>query len=279
MGYALKLDAGQPISLADHDPGSTAGLHKDEAERRLEALSEELGQLQELCYAAAHHGVLIVLQGMDTSGKDGTIEHVMRSVNPQGCRIVSFKVPTELELSHDFLWRVHAAAPERGMITIFNRSHYEDVLVARVRKLVPEAVWRARYAHINHFERLLTDNATIVLKFFLHISLEEQAERLAAREREVDKRWKLNVGDYQTRREWPAYMAAYEDALRECATEWAPWYVVPADKKWFRNLAVAQAVVETLRTHKDTWREALRERGQRQYEALLAARAKGEALL
>jgi PPK2 family polyphosphate:nucleotide phosphotransferase len=211
---------------------------------------------------------------MDTSGKDGAISHVMKSVNPQGCRVTSYGKPTADELGHDFLWRVHAAAPRRGMIGIFNRSHYEDVLVVRVHSLQPEVAWRRNYDHINAFERLLTDNGTIILKFFLHISREEQAERLRAREEEPDKRWKLSAGDYVERELWDAYEAAYEDALGKCSTAWAPWYVVPADRKWHRNLAVAEAIVTALEPYRDDWQRALRERGRRNYEELLAVRAR-----
>jgi PPK2 family polyphosphate:nucleotide phosphotransferase len=273
MSYAPKLDGNKKISLKDYPTKEDGGLKKEKAEPLLEKLSAELGELQELCYAAAHNAVLIVLQGMDTSGKDGTIRSVMSSVNPQGCQVVSFKAPTAQELAHDFLWRVHLAAPSKGMITIFNRSHYEDVLVVRVHDLVPEKTWQKRYEHINNFEKQLADdNGTIILKFFLHISQEEQLERLAAREDEINKRWKLAVGDYKERLYWDEYTSAYDAILEKCSTHYAPWYVVPADRKWFRNLAIAEAIVEALRPYRADWERELRQRGEIAYQQVLAMR-------
>jgi PPK2 family polyphosphate:nucleotide phosphotransferase len=277
--YAWRLAEGKRVSLDHFDPRHTGDFHKSTAEARLLGLQTELGELQELCYAAQHHAVLIVLQGMDTSGKDGTIKKVMDSVNPQGCQVTAFKTPSPLELSHDFLWRVHGLCPERGMFGIFNRSHYEDVLIVRVHGLVPEAVWRKRYDQINEFEQLLAENQTIIVKFFLHISKEEQAERLREREMDKDKRWKLNPGDYQERQRWDEYMRAYEDVLTRCATAHAPWYVVPGDHKWFRNLAVARTLVDILRPYREEWRKTIRDRGKANLEAVLALRAKGEAEL
>jgi PPK2 family polyphosphate:nucleotide phosphotransferase len=279
MAYAWKFDAGKPVDLSALDPRHDAGLDKDDSEPLLERRREELAALQETCFAAGRHAVLIVLQGMDTSGKGGTIERVMGAVNPQGCRVTAFKAPTELELSRDFLWRVHAAVPGRGAFGIFDRSHYEDVLAVRVRRLAPEAVWRARYDRINHFERLLADEGTIILKFLLHISKQEQAERLQAREAEPDKRWKISVGDYEQRLYWDDYRAAFEEALQRCGTPYAPWYVVPADRKWFRDLAVADTLVAALRPYGEEWQRAMLERGQRNYDQLLAARRAGRASL
>ncbi|HEX2911427.1 MAG TPA: polyphosphate kinase 2 family protein [Chloroflexia bacterium] len=275
MKYAWKLDEGKKISLKDYDTNYNADLKKDDAPPLLDKLSTKLGELQELCYAAGHNAVLIVLQGMDTSGKDGTIEHVMSNVNTQGCRVTSFKAPNQDELSHDFLWRVHAKTPEKGMFGIFNRSQYEDVLVVRVHNLVPESKWEEYYDHINHFEKLLADSGTIILKFFLHISKEEQAERLQAREDEKDKRWKLSAGDYVERRFWDDYQKAYDDLLEKCSTAYAPWYIIPADRKWFRNLAVAEALVEALEPYRDDWQKELRQRGERAYQELLEARKNG----
>ena len=275
LDYSWKLDDGMRVSLADYDPGFRKGLDKDDAEPILERHTGKLAEIQELLYAAGTHAVLIVLQGMDTAGKDGTISHVMASINPQGCHVTSFKAPTEEELAHDFLWRIHPHAPRKGMIAIFNRSHYEDVLIVRVHDLVPEEAWKARYDHINVFERLLTDSNIIVLKFFLHISKKEQAERFKDREEEKDKRWKLDPGDYKERRYWDDYRHAYEAVLERCGTKYAPWYVIPADHKWFRNLAVAEAIVEALKPYQDTWRETLLERGERNYRELEAVR-KGE---
>jgi PPK2 family polyphosphate:nucleotide phosphotransferase len=279
MDYTWKLDAGKRVSLGDYDPRHKAGVDRHLAEQRLLELQTELGELQELCFAAQRQGVLVVLQGMDTSGKDGTIKKVMDSVDPQGCRVTAFKSPSPQELTHDFLWRVHDAVPERGMLGIFNRSHYEDVLIVRIHNLVPEDIWRHRFDQINHFEQLLARSNTVVLKFFLHISKEEQAERLREREVNPDKRWKLNPSDYTERGRWDEYMAAYEDVLSRCATPEAPWWIVPADRKWFRNLAFASTLVEALRPYREEWERALRARGDENYQALMALRARGEGQL
>ena len=277
--YARRVAPNEPIRLAEIDPADAAGLDKEAGKALLDHLDDELGELQDLLYAAAEHSVLLVLQGLDTSGKDGTIKRALRGVNPVGCRIVSFKTPTTTELAHDFLWRVHAGVPERGQLGVFNRSHYEDVLVARVHGLAPEPVWRRRYEHINAFERLLADNGTIILKCFLYISKAEQEERLLARERDVTKAWKLSAQDWVERRSWDEYTAAYEDALRHCSTEVAPWHVIPADRKWFRNLAVAQLLVETLRPYKAGWLERLHAMGERELREVQEARKAGKIRL
>jgi len=209
-------------------------------------LNERLEELQELLYAEHKHKVLIVLQAMDTGGKDGTIRHVFEGVNPQGVRVASFKKPTLEELDHDFLWRVHKQVPGKGEIVIFNRSHYEDVLVVRVHNLAPKEVWSKRYDHINGFERMLVDEGTTILKFFLHIDLDEQKERLQARLDEPNKRWKFNPDDLEERKLWPKYVKAYEDAISKTSTSWAPWYIVPANRKWYRNLVVGTVVIEAL---------------------------------
>src|ERR1043166_994883 len=193
--------------------------------------AERISELQRVFYADSRHALLIVLQARDAGGKDGTIRHVFSSVNPQGCQVASFKQPTDDELHHDYLWRVHARVPARGMIGIFNRSHYEDVLVARVNAPVPEKTWTARYAQINHFERMLSENGVVIVKFFLHVSRDEQKRRLIERLTDETKNWKFRAGDLDNRRKWKAYPAAYRDALRRCSTRWAPWYVVPADDK------------------------------------------------
>jgi len=262
MTYATKLDKEQKIKLTDYAPDEKGDEDKDTSAVVLAKLGQELTGLQEWLYAAQSHSVLIVLQGLDTSGKDGTIAHVMASMNPQGCDVASFKVPTPLEAAHDFLWRIHQQTPPKGMITIFNRSHYEDVLVTRVHKLVSDDVVKKRYAHIKNFEQLLADNNTIILKFFLHISKDEQKARLEAREQDEEKAWKLSPGDWEERQFWDAYTGAYEDALGATATKAAPWYIVPADRKWFRNLAVATALVETLRPYKKDWEETLKKLGE-----------------
>ena len=262
MSYAHRLKGKGKIKLKDFDPEDVAGLKREEGEKKTARLLEELVELQELLYAARQHSVLVVLQGRDTSGKDGTIRHVAGPLNSQGCAVASFKVPTEEELAHDFLWRVHARTPLAGHIQIFNRSHYEDVLVARVHKLAPEKVWRERYEHINAFERLLSDSSTIILKFYLHISKEEQEERLREREEDPTKAWKLSVGDWKEREHWDAYTTAYEDALNHCSAKHAPWFIVPADKKWFRNLAVAEALRDALAPYRKEWLARLEEASQ-----------------
>jgi PPK2 family polyphosphate:nucleotide phosphotransferase len=238
---------GRRFRLADIDPGHTAGYEdKGEVKKLVKENVDRLHDLQETLYADRGQALLIVVQAMDTAGKDGTIEHVMGAFNPQGVQVTSFKVPTEEELAHDFLWRVHKAVPRLGMIGIFNRSHYEDVLVVRVKKLVPETVWRARYEHINEFERLMASSGVRIVKIFLHISPEEQAERLRARQITPRKQWKFSPGDLEDRKLWWKYQKAYEDALSRCNTKWAPWYVVPADRKWYRNLAVSEILIETM---------------------------------
>ncbi|HEU4323790.1 MAG TPA: PPK2 family polyphosphate kinase [Roseiflexaceae bacterium] len=257
MAYAHKVEPGARVRLADYRPDQDGGLDKERGRARFAELNSELDALQEELYAAGQHSILVVLQGMDTSGKDGAIRKVFQNVDPQGCRVESFKVPTEEELAHDFLWRVHRVAPRRGMLAIFNRSHYEDVLVVRVHGLVPEQTWRARYEQINHFEQLLAANDTIIFKFFLHISKDEQEQRLVAREQDPTKAWKLAAGDWRERRRWDDYTAAYEDALSHCSTAEAPWYIVPANRKWYRDLAIAEALVERLKPYRRRWAEHL----------------------
>jgi PPK2 family polyphosphate:nucleotide phosphotransferase len=209
-------------------------------------LNLKLEALQELLYAEHKHKILIVLQAMDTGGKDGVIRKVFEGVNPQGVRVAPFKTPTTLELDHDYLWRIHQQTPGRGEIVIFNRSHYEDVLVVRVHELVSREIWRKRYNHINHFEKILSDEGTTILKFFLHISYEEQSARLVSRIDEPDKQWKFNPGDLEERKLWDQYMGAYEDVLNKTSTPWAPWYVIPANRKWYRDLVISAILVETL---------------------------------
>jgi PPK2 family polyphosphate:nucleotide phosphotransferase len=242
--YRIQPDTA--VVLTDVDPRDSPTCGKDEGKAELRSLNGRLEELQELLYAESKHKVLVVLQAMDTGGKDGTIRHVFEGVNPAGVKVAPFKKPTPVELAHDYLWRVHANTPGRGEITIFNRSHYEDVLVVRVHNLVPEAVWSERYDHINAFERQLADEGTTIRKFFLHISRNEQAERLQARLDDPSKHWKFSLGDLAERKLWDDYTAAYEAVLSRTSTPWAPWYVVPADRKWYRNLVVASVLVETL---------------------------------
>lgn len=247
MAQPFLVSPGTQINLADYDPGHTGDYQdKDAAKDVLKDNRDRLRELQRVLWAEGKHALLIVLQALDAGGKDGTIRHVFRGVNPQGCQVTGFKVPTEEELAHDYLWRIHKAVPRRGYIGIFNRSHYEDVLVVRVHNLAPPEVWGQRYEQINHFEKLLADTGTTILKFFLHISKEEQKERFEARLQNPAKNWKFSMKDVRERDHWGEYIQAYEDALSKCSTPWAPWYVVPADHKWYRNLFVSQTIIETL---------------------------------
>lgn len=239
----------QKINLKDWDPNETPAFDggKSEGKAKLLKLNEELEALQELFYAEGKHRLLVILQGMDASGKDGVIRHVFEGVNPQGVSVVSFKTPTPEELAHDYLWRIHRQVPGKGQIVIFNRSHYEDVLVVRVHNLVPESVWRKRYDQINAFERTLADEGTTLLKFFLHIDPKEQKERLLERLDQVEKQWKFNPGDLKERALWPEYEKAYEDVLEKTSTHWAPWYVIPANKKWYRNIVISRILIDALK--------------------------------
>lgn len=240
----------QKVNLKkDFDPDHVGDWKDSKAsgEDRLVELRAELDELQGLLYAEHKHKVLVVLQAMDTGGKDGTIHSVFGGVNPQGVRVASFKVPTQIEMDHDFLWRVHSQVPGKGELVIFNRSHYEQVLVVRVHKLEPEAVWRLHYRQINDFEEMLAETGTTIVKFFLNISLDEQKERLLERLNTPEKQWKFSPGDLPERKLWPEYMEAFEELLNETSAEWAPWYVVPANRNWYRNLVVATVLVDTLK--------------------------------
>ncbi len=243
-----RVKPGTQVDLSQWAPDDKALFDKGKSEgkKAMDKLNRRLEALQELLYAEGKRKVLIVLQAMDTGGKDGVIRWVFDRVNPQGVKVASFKTPTSEELAHDYLWRIHKHTPGKGEIVIFNRSHYEDVLVVRVHNLVPPEVWGRRYAHINDFERMLAEEGTTILKFFLHISMDEQKERLQARLDEPDKRWKFSVGDLGERALWDDYMRAYETVLSETSTEWAPWYIVPANRKWYRNLVISDVLVETL---------------------------------
>jgi PPK2 family polyphosphate:nucleotide phosphotransferase len=273
MQYTWRIARGAHICLSDFDPAYRGeNLDKNAGTEALRRLGTRISALQEMLAAAHQHSVLMILQGTDTSGKDGTIRHVFAQINPQGCAVHSFRQPTQEELDHDFLWRVHSVVPGRGILGIFNRSHYEDVLVARVRQLVPDDVWKRRYAEINRFEKLLAANGTIMLKFFLHISAQEQQERLLARENDPERAWKLSATDWEDRRLWDQYQQAYTDMLTKCSTPWAPWYIVPANHKWFRNLAIAHTLVHTLTPYQKTWERDVRERGQRELALVKKAR-------
>jgi PPK2 family polyphosphate:nucleotide phosphotransferase len=273
--YAVRIKPDANVDLKSIEPRQNAGLEEDHGRDKFAALAQKLGDLGDLMSAAATHSLLVVVQGMDTAGKDGSIRDVFSEVNPSHCRVASFKVPSAADIAHDFLWRVHPETPEKGEIVIFNRSHYEDVVVVRVHKLVPRDVWSARYDQINAFERLLIANNTIVVKFFLHISKSEQHERLLDREADPLKSWKLSVTDWQERALWSDYQRAYTDVLSKCSTKSAPWYVVPSDRKWFRNLAVAEVLVETLAPYAEGWRDQLARQSRERLAELAEARAQG----
>jgi PPK2 family polyphosphate:nucleotide phosphotransferase len=243
----FRVDPGAKVRLDKLDPAATNGLQKRDGQAGCAQLTKELEALQELLYADGRHKLLVILQGPDASGKDGTIRSVFEGVNPQGVKVASFKRPTDEELGHDYLWRVHSRLPRSGEITIFNRSHYEDVLVVRVHDLVPKERWAKRYDHIRAFEQMLVDEGTTILKFFLHVSKEEQKVRLQERIDDPAKRWKFSRADLGERKLWDQYAAAFEDMLNKTSTKGAPWYAVPADRNWYRNLVVSQVLVDTLR--------------------------------
>ena len=244
----LRVISGESFSLKQHDAAETFDISKHKAEKELKDHVKQLAELHELLYAENKRALLIVFQGMDASGKDGTIRHVMSGVNPQGCTVTSFKQPSAKELEHDFLWRIHAAVPEKGSIGIFNRSQYEDVLVVRVHGLVPKEIWQARYDQINAFERILAENDVTILKFFLHISRDEQEKRFQQRVEDPQKNWKISPADFREREYWGEYQKAYQDAIAKCSTKEAPWYIIPSDHKWFRNYCVSHIIVRTLQS-------------------------------
>ena len=242
----LRVKPGDRVDLSMIDPGATHGWTKEAGAQETAAQLIRLADLQDRLWAQAKHPVLIILQGIDAAGKDGTIQKVMEAFNPQGCTVSAFKVPTPEELAHDYLWRIHKRVPGRGEIGIFNRSHYEDVLVVRVHELVPRDVWSGRYRQIRDFERHLVENGTKIVKLFLYISREEQRVRFQERYDDPTKRWKFSLGDLDERKHWDDYIAAFEDALSETSTDWAPWYVIPANRNWVRNLAVSSILAETI---------------------------------
>ena len=254
----LLVAPGSTPDLAAIDAAATPGFEgdKDAARARLKDLKQELAEFQEKLWAEGGQSLLIVLQALDAGGKDGLIRKVVTAFNPQGTRVTGFGVPTEEELRHDFLWRIHAATPGKGRIGVFNRSHYEDVLVVRVNELAPESVWSARYDQINAFESILAANRTRIVKLYLHISRDEQRERFQKRLDNPAKHWKWSSGDLETRARWDDYRAAYTDALARCSTDHAPWFVIPADRKWYRDLAVAEILAETARDMDPQWPEA-----------------------
>jgi PPK2 family polyphosphate:nucleotide phosphotransferase len=243
-----RVEPGEDFSLADHDPGDTNGMSGfDEVAREYDELSDRIVDLQERLYAEEKRSLLVVLQGIDAAGKDGTVKHVLRGTNPTGVRVYSFTEPSSDELAHDFLWRYHQATPANGIIGVFNRSHYEDVLVVRVKDLAPEELWRSRFDSINDFERMLVREGTTIVKFFLHISKEEQLEKFRERLERQDKYWKWSPNDMKERERWDDYQQAYQEAVNATSTEWAPWYVVPADNRWYRNYVIARILAGTLK--------------------------------
>src|SRR5438045_8433019 len=265
MQVAWKVETGSNVKLQDYDPDYVdEQTDPARAKEELEQLGNELGELQELLAAAHQQSVLVVLQGMDTSGKADTIHQVLSRINPQGCEVRSFKVATSRELDHDVLWRVHRVTPGKGVFGIFNRSHYEDVLVVRVHNLVSQEAWTRRYAAINDFERLLAQNDMIILKLFLHMSKDEQERRLLAQQQNQTDAWKVTTADWAERKYWDAYQEAYEEALSRCSTDEAPWYIVPDNQKWYRNLLVARTLVSTLRPYKKEWQDKLVKRGEQE---------------
>jgi PPK2 family polyphosphate:nucleotide phosphotransferase len=242
-----RVEPGERISLADLDPADTGDLAgSEEVETEYAGLAEQIAALQERLFAEEKRSLLIVLQGIDAAGKDGTVKHVLRGTNPSGVRVHSFREPSSEEIAHDFLWRYHQATPADGMIGVFNRSHYEDVLVVRVKDLAPEGLWRSRYDSINDFERMLVREGTTILKFFLHISKDEQLEKFRERLERPEKYWKWSDNDIKERARWEAYQQAYEDAVNATSTPWAPWYVIPSDHRWFRNYAIGRVLLGTL---------------------------------
>ena len=251
MSQPIKITS--RIRLRDFDPDFCGGLKKDDTRQKTRLLCERIGELQHLLYANATHALILLLQGMDGSGKDSTGAAVLEWVTPAGVQTTNFKAPSAEELAHDFLWRVHKAVPRYGCIGLFNRSHYEDVLIVRVLGLQPERVWRARYDQINAFEKLLADNHVVLLKFFLHISKEEQAERFRERLENPAKHWKFSVADLKMRERWADFQKAYEDVINHCSTRRVPWHIVPANRKWFRDYTVARTVVEALEELRMQW--------------------------
>lgn len=242
-----RVEPGSKVRLDQIPAACTGGLTKERGEALFEKVSRRLSAMQEKFYADGSRALLVVFQAMDAGGKDSTIRNVLGPLNPQGCRVHSFKVPHSEEAAHDYLWRIHKAAPARGMIGVFNRSHYEDVLVVRVKKLIEEQVWKKRFDHINQFEKMLVDEGTIIVKFYLHITADYQKKRLQRRLELPNKHWKFSPSDLAERERWPLYTKAFEDVFHRCSTEHAPWYIIPAQRRWYRNLAVARILLATLR--------------------------------
>lgn len=253
-----RVEPGSKINLSKWDPNDTSGFkgNKQDAQPEIAKMVRKLEVLQEVLFAEHKHKVLIVIQAMDTGGKDGAIRGVFSGINPAGVRVVSFKAPSVEELEHDYLWRIHKAVPGKGEMVVFNRSHYEDVLVVRVHGMVPPEVWKQRFEQINAFEQQLAENGTTILKFYLHIDKDEQKERLQARLDDPSKHWKFRLGDLEERKRWPDYMKAYEDVLSKTSTSYAPWYIVPANHKWYRDLVISSVLAQTLEDLKMNYPES-----------------------
>ena len=266
-------EPGGKVRLDDVSAEPAKGMTREKAEKRFASLGKELFDLQDAMFGAKVHSALVVLQGRDGAGKDGSIKHVVGCLNPRGVSVTSFGVPTAEERQHDFLWRVHRHAPRLGEFAIFNRSHYEDVIVVRVHDLAPGKLWQARFGHIRDFEKLIAEHGTIVLKYFLHITKKEQKERLLEREAEPETAWKLNPNDWKERDYWDDYTRAYEDAISETAAKHAPWIVVPANAKWYRNLVIAESIVDALRDHRKDWEKKLDQMGKAAKAGLEAYRS------
>jgi PPK2 family polyphosphate:nucleotide phosphotransferase len=278
MPHAIVFDdPGAKVRLDSISTRPPPKMTKAKAKARFEAINEELFELQDLLWGAKTHSVLVILQGRDAAGKDGAVKHVVGALNPRGVKVTSFGVPSVEEREHDFLWRVHEVAPRLGEFAIFNRSHYEDVLIVRVHELVKKALWKTRYESINAFEAVLAEHGCIVLKYFLHISKEEQEERLLAREENPAVAWKINVDDWKQREEWDEFTEAYEDAISRCAAPHAPWMVVPSDAKWFRNLALAESLLTALRPYRKQWLQTLEKVGRLRRTEVEAWRAEHAA--
>ena len=261
MSKTVFDEPGRRVRLDDVSAEPPKGMTREKAEKRFASLGKELFDMQDAMFGAKVHSALVVLQGRDGAGKDGSIKHVVGCLNPRGVSVTSFGVPTTEERQHDFLWRVHRNAPRLGEFSIFNRSHYEDVLVVRVHDLAPKKLWQARFRHILDFEKLIAEHGTIVLKYFLHITKKEQKERLLEREAEPETAWKLNPNDWKERDYWDDYTRAYEDAISKTAAKHAPWIVVPANSKWYRNLVIAESIVDALRDHRKDWEKKLDQMG------------------
>jgi PPK2 family polyphosphate:nucleotide phosphotransferase len=278
MSHDIVFDEpGAKVRLESISTRPPPKVTKAKAKARFEALNGELFELQDLLWGAKTHSVLLVLQGRDAAGKDGTVKHVVGALNPRGVKVTSFGVPSAEEREHDFLWRVHRVAPRLGEFAIFNRSHYEDVLVVRVHELVKKALWKTRYDSINAFEAVLAEHGCIVLKYFLHITKEEQKERLLEREKDPSTAWKVNVDDWKQREEWDEFTEAYEDAIARCSAPHAPWMVIPSDAKWYRNLAVAESIAAALRPYRKEWTRTLEREGKERRAEVAAWHAGREA--